>query len=241
MKILTFNIRNGLANDGINSWEHRRGLTARTIREASADIIGLQEVYDFQLSYLLAELPDYQCYSVGREDGESQGEQSSILWRKDAFHRVQAGTFWLSETPDIPNSMSWGNRITRICSWVEFQEGFRFYNTHWDHESKNARIRSAELTLQVLPESRWILAGDFNAEPDSPELHILANTKTVDFVTRDNPIGTFHNFNGGNDGDLIDHIFVSKGITFGSAEVFTTRDGNLYGSDHYPVVLKVTL
>lgn len=241
MTILTFNIRNGLANDGVNSWVHRRELTADAIKATSADIIGLQEVYDFQLRYLLAKLPNYRCYSVGREDGASQGEQCSILWRTDALHRVKAGTFWLSDTPEIPNSKSWGNRITRICSWVEFKEGFRFYNTHWDHESQNARIRSAELTLQVLPESRWIFAGDFNAEPDSPELHILANTKTVDFATCNNPIGTFHNFNGGINGDRIDHILVSKGITPGHTEVITNFQGSIYPSDHYPLVIKVTL
>ncbi len=241
MTILTFNIRNGLANDGINSWEHRRELITKTIRVADADIIGLQEVYDFQLSYLLSELPEYQCYSVGREDGESQGEQCSILWRTDVFQRVRAGTFWLSETPDIPNSMSWGNRITRICSWVEFKNGFRFYNTHWDHESQVARVRSAELILQVLPTTPWILAGDFNAEPDSPEIHILADANSIEFVTRENPVGTFHNFIGGNDGDRIDHIFVSKGITPGLAEVIRTKQGNLYPSDHYPVLLEATL
>ena len=241
MTILTFNIRNGLAKDGINSWENRKNLTAKTIQEAQADIIGLQEVYDFQLEYLLIQLPEYQCYSIGREDGASAGEHCSILWRKDSFHQTLGGTFWLSETPDIPNSSTWGNRITRICSWVEFDEGFRIYNTHWDHESQQSRVNSAELTLQVLPSTPWILLGDFNAEPDSVELQFLAKAPNIDFVTRDNLIGTFHNFQGGTDGDRIDHVFVSKGIKTGPVKVITTEEGNLFPSDHYPIVLEVTL
>ena len=239
MMILTFNIRNGLAADGEHSWERRKRLTSQTIRDTNADIIGLQEVYVFQLVYLLEQLSEYQSYSVGREDGVSAGEQCSILWRRDSFGRAKAGTFWLSDTLDVPNSTSWGNRITRICSWVEFVEGFRFYNTHWDHESQPARQQSAELIRQVLPGRPWILVGDFNAEPGSSEMDIMAGAGH--FVTEENPIGTFHDFRGGTDGDRIDHIFVSSGLSCGAPTILVDSDGGLYPSDHYPVLCEVSL
>jgi endonuclease/exonuclease/phosphatase family metal-dependent hydrolase len=240
-RVMTFNIRNGLADDGANSWEFRRELTAQVIRESNADIIGLQEVYEFQLSYLLSELPDYQCYSVGREDGTSQGEHCSILWRKGLFHRVQAGTFWLSDTPEVPNSMSWGNRITRICSWVEFAEGFQFYNTHWDHESSESRVRSAGLISGVLPSTPWILVGDFNANPSSPELLSLANSNGTKFVTIANGIGTFHDFHGGIDGDCIDHIWTSQDVAVAEFKVSIERTDGQFSSDHYSVVCDLTI
>ncbi len=238
---MTFNIRNGLADDGMNSWEHRRHLTAKVIRESNADIIGLQEVYEFQLEYLKSELPEYAFYSVGREDGDTLGEQCSILWRADIFHLFDMGTFWLSDTPDIPNSMSWGNRITRTCSWVEFADGFRFYNTHWDHESANARRESAVLLLSMLPSTPWVLVGDFNAEPDSSELSALAPCEAAWFCPKGSRIGTFHNFNGGDDGELIDHLFVSRELKAMIIHVDQTVEGDIYPSDHYPVIFEVDL
>ena len=237
---MTFNIRNGLAHDGENSWEKRKRLTAQVVGDSNSDIICLQEVYDFQLGYLLSELPDYQCYSVGREDGIDKGEHCSILWRKNTFQRTNAGTFWLSDTPDVPNSVSWGNRISRICSWVEFSEGFRYYNTHWDHESQPARQKSAELILATLPKNNWLLFGDFNAEPDWPELQLLESAPNVKFVTRDNRVGTFHNFHGGRDGDRIDHLFTTTNISATLLEVITSHQGELYPSDHYPVLFDVS-
>ena len=239
MTILTFNIRNGLAADGEHSWEHRKHLTSQTILDTNAAVIGLQEVYEFQLTYLLEQLSEYQSYSVGREDGISAGEQCSILWRKDKLSRVRAGTFWLSDTPDVPKSNTWGNRITRICSWVEFEQGFRFYNTHMDHESQSARQRGAELIGNVLPTSPWILVGDFNAEPGSPEMDIMA--KAGHFVTEDNPIGTFHDYRGGTDGDRIDHIFHSPGLSASAPKVLMDSESGLYPSDHYPVRCEVTI
>jgi endonuclease/exonuclease/phosphatase family metal-dependent hydrolase len=240
-KVMSFNIRNGLADDGGNSWNYRRHLMAKVIRESNAYIIGLQEVYEFQIEYLKRELPEYSYYSVGREDGLSQGEQCSILWRNDLFQCSKAGTFWLSDTPDVPNSMTWGNRITRICSWVEFANEFRFYNTHWDHESQNARTKSAELIVQALPQIPWLLVGDFNAEPDSPDLAPLVVANGCEFVSKSNSVGTFHDFRGGDDGACIDHMFVGGGVKAKMVKVVQTSENGIYPSDHYPIIFEVEL
>ncbi len=242
MRVMSFNIRNGLADDGVNSWLHRRHLVAKVIRESNADIIGLQEVFEFQLDYLKSELSEYAFYSIGREDGDTEGEQCSILWRADVFHLIDMGTFWLSDTPDIPNSMTWGNQITRICSWLGIYEGFYFYNTHWDHESAEARRKSAEMIAsQHLSSVPWIVIGDFNAEPNSVELGPLVEMEGCEFVSKDNSIGTFHDFIGGPDGKCIDHMFVGGGIKAKFVEVVRTSENGIYPSDHYPVIFEVDL
>jgi len=238
---MTFNIRNGLAEDGPNSWPNRRHLAAKVIRNSGADIIGLQEAFDFQFSFLLAELPGYEHYSIGRDDGHSEGEHCSILWKRDTLHQVKAGTFWLSDTPDTPGSTTWGNHITRICSWVEFEEGFTFFNTHWDHETAPARLNSAELMLDVLPATPWILLGDFNAEPEWPELQALSQSEKVHLVTGVNQVGTFHSFEGGTKGDRIDHIFTSPGLSYRDVKVDTISEGGIFPSDHYPVSCTVSM
>ncbi len=241
-RVMTFNIRNGLADDGANSWEFRRHLTAQVIRDSNAEIIGLQEVFEFQLEYLKSELPEYSFYSVGRDDGNTQGEQCTILWRADIFHLIDMGTFWLSDTPDVPNSMTWGNQITRICSWLGIYEGFYFYNTHWDHASPAARLKSAEMIASLhLNSGPWILIGDFNAEPKSPDLTPLIQIEGCEFVSKDNLTGTFHDFRGGDDGAPIDHMFVGGGIKAKLVEVVRTSQNGIYPSDHYPVIFEVDL
>lgn len=235
---MTFNIRNGLADDGPNSWDDRCHLTAEVIRKHSPDVIGLQEVFDFQLDYLLGELPSYEHYSVGRDDGLSGGEHCTILWNPDRLHPKGQGTFWLSATPETPGSRHWENRITRICSWVEFEE-LTFFNTHLDHESAMARSKGSQLIHSRLPETPWILLGDFNALPTWNDIYALNVNPNISFVTRDNKIGTFHGFAGGNDGDLIDHIFTSKNWRVSELTIDLFHDQSIYPSDHYPVIAKL--
>ncbi|HLO97354.1 MAG TPA: endonuclease/exonuclease/phosphatase family protein [Fimbriimonas sp.] len=239
LRVMTFNIRNGRANDGENSWPNRRHLTAQVIKKNDPDIIGLQEVYDFQLQYLLSQLPEYEFYSIGRDDGERDGEQCTILWKPDRLHLADSETFWLSDNPSEPGSATWGNRTTRICSMVTFKEGFTFLNTHLDHESSAARAKGIALILEKLPANPWIMVGDLNAEPDSEDLKSLTQSEVIRFHTASQPLGTFHNFTGKSDGEKIDHIFSSPEWSARAIQVDRTKDEGLYPSDHYPVTCQL--
>ncbi len=53
--------------------------------------------------------------------------------------------------------MSWGNRITRICTWArlvdrETGDTIRFYTLHLDHESQPSRVASAALVARHIGE-----------------------------------------------------------------------------------------
>ena len=49
LRVASFNVRNGLALDGWNSWLPFRWLAAKTVvRHLDADLLGLQEAYAFQ-------------------------------------------------------------------------------------------------------------------------------------------------------------------------------------------------
>ena len=136
LKVLCFNIRNGHGKDGDNRWELRKGLVSEVIAANHADVVGVQEAYHFQLEFLLEELPAYRSVGVGR-DGGTRGEHCPILYRADRFELIDSGTFWLSDTPEVP-STHWGNRYRRICTWAHLSErktqrSFWAYNTHFDH------------------------------------------------------------------------------------------------------------
>ena len=119
---MSFNIRYGTAPDGENRWERRRESVVHVIREFDPAVVGLQEALRFQLNELRAALPGCEEIGVGRRDGREAGEYAAILYDRRRLEVVEQGTFWFSETPAVPGSTSWGNRITRICTWARFRE-----------------------------------------------------------------------------------------------------------------------
>ena len=52
VRVMSFNIRYGTARDGANAWPNRRELVFDVIRTFEPDILGLQEVLDFQVDEL---------------------------------------------------------------------------------------------------------------------------------------------------------------------------------------------
>ncbi|MFA7227616.1 MAG: endonuclease/exonuclease/phosphatase family protein [Melioribacteraceae bacterium] len=246
LKVMTFNIRYGTANDGENSWQFRKDKVVQTIRDFKPDILGLQEALQIQIDELLAQMPEYSYSGVGRDDGKSAGEHSCIFYLKERFDIDSTGTFWFSDTPEVAGSKSWGNNITRICSWVLLNDkmsGMKFYhfNLHFDHESQASREKSAELVLRrinqkILP---LILTGDFNCgEENAAMQNILAGGLTDTYRAVNKKLsdeGTFNSFKGETTGDRIDFILVTKDFLVRESQIVRTSFEGKFPSDHFPV------
>ncbi len=261
LNVMSFNIRNGRANDGENSWKHRKDFAADVIRDAKLDVVGLQEAFRFQLDDLRKQLPEFKEVGEGR-DGGTKGEYSAILYRGSRFIALNSGTFWLSDTPEV-KSRHWGNRYLRICTWVRLKEKetdqcFYVYNTHFDHQSQNARLKSAELIAQRIQNRQhkepFLLTGDFNADEDNPVvLYLKANSTAlpkspitlIDTFRKLHPnesaVGTGGGFAGRVDGKKIDYIFVQPNAAVISAKIIRTERDGRYPSDHSPVSAAVRL
>ena len=177
VRLMSFNIRYGSANDGPNRWPNRRELVFDVLRNHRPDCVGLQEALDYQIKAICDAVEGYGLIGVGRDDGKSKGEFSAILYRKDRFEVSESGTFWLSDTPEKPASITWGNACTRICTWarlVEKQSGRAFYmfNTHFDHVSQPSREKSAVLIVERIAARKhdepFVLTGDFNVGEENP-------------------------------------------------------------------------
>src|SRR4029078_2751345 len=140
------------ANGVENVCTTRLDMLFALLRSENPDLIGLQEALRFQIDEILAAVPGYAVSALVRDDGKPAGEMSAILFRTTRFHVAASGTFWFSDTPEVPGSTSWGNRITRISSWARFVDrdgpGFSHYNLHLDHESQPSREKSTTLLLQ---------------------------------------------------------------------------------------------
>lgn len=253
---MSFNIRYGTAKDGENAWPLRREFLIDVMREQAADVIGLQEALDFQIDEISAALPMFSVIGVGRDDGARKGEYTAILFRRDRFQVSDAGTFWFSDTPEVIASRSWGNRITRICTWTRLVDrdgkGFWLYNVHLDHESQPSRERSAALLRTRIDERRLpaepvIAMGDFNAGEQNPALAPMkAGGAFVDTFRVKHPdekvVGTANSFDPARtQGEKIDYIFVPAGTDVMRADIIRTARNGRVPSDHFPVIARVRL
>lgn len=232
LRLATFNIRNGDAEDGPNSWPHRKDVVVQMLREIDADIFGLQEVMDYQLRFIVGALPEYQSVGVGRIDGASEGEFAPILFREDRLTAAESGWFWLSETPDVPGSVSWNTACERICTWARFGD-LIVANTHLDHLSEEARLEGVRLILRRVSADTVVVMGDFNAFPADEPIQEMARHGFLDSGSSLQG-STFHDW-GAMEWGRIDYIF-GKGLRMSPAQIVIKKIGGRDASDHYPVV-----
>lgn len=254
VKILTFNIRYGTANDGEDAWPHRQEMVSDLIRDESPDFCGLQEALRFQIDFIRKAVPEYAECGAGREDGKTKGEYSAILYRESRWRLDRGDTVWLSDTPTEPGSASWGNSIPRIVTWGRFIEkktGQEIYvfNTHFDHRSQPSREKSAEFTAALIAREAGnapvVLTGDFNAGEQNPAIIRIKQQDgedaigLVDTFRVAHPdakeVGTFNGFKGRTDGEKIDFVFANPKVIVKSAEILRAHQDSRYPSDHFPV------
>jgi endonuclease/exonuclease/phosphatase family metal-dependent hydrolase len=262
LNVMTFNIRYGTANDGPNHWTNRREFLMDVIRKEDADVIGLQEALDAQIREIVTAMPAYAVVGVGRDDGRTRGEYAAILFRRDRLHVSDSGTFWFSDTPSVVASRSWGNTITRICTWARFVDrdgrAFWHFNVHLDHISQPSRERSTVLLAQRIAERRTpdepvIVTGDFNVGEDNLAIATLLGPREAgapplmldSYRVRfpdEKVVGTFSGFVMDTiNGPKIDYVLVPHGTEVLAAEINrVSRDGR-YPSDHFPVTARVRL
>ena len=201
LNVMSFNIRRGTARDGRNHWVFRRNRVQEILHHYRPDVLGLQEALDFQISAIRTMLPGYEMVGVGNMGG-SEGLHNAIFYDAARFILSEEGTFWLSDTPDIPGSKGWGNIIRRTCTWArliekESRQAFYFYNTHLDHISLRSRKKSVVLLTQRIQARSYpdpfVLTGDFNAREKSAPIQYLKGkihlgTKITGRVLNPNPL-----------------------------------------------------
>lgn len=251
IKVFTFNLRTEASGDGINNFPNRRGRILDTVKAYAPDIIGFQEAKDSMRAWLRDELDGYAVVGCGR-GADYRGESVVVAYRKDSFEALWSESFWLSLTPSVPGSaygldQSGCPRITTaVClKHRDAPEPFIFCNTHLDHKGATARLLGAAQLMQYLSgkHSHFILTGDLNALPDSPEIKLFTSSKDFPAVDVTAGLGgTFHGFNTRAVKSKIDYIFTD--LPCDPAESFIIPDegiDGIYISDHHPVCAVVEL
>ena len=245
LKVMSYNIRLGSANDGTNSWALRYPATAEMIEDQMPDIFGVQEALASQIRFIEDNFVDYKSVGVGREDGKKDGEHMSIFWNKKTVSLLKWGTFWLSETPEKP-SMGWDAACKRTATWALMKckkTGKKFYyvNTHLDHKGTEAQKNGLKLIVDriddINPEGYpMILTGDFNITPDNPNL-VELDSKMQSVRKVAEKTDNHDTFNGWGKGKgVIDYIYASGFSAYPEYQTVTKRYADRkFVSDHYPI------
>lgn len=208
LRVGTYNIRlSGGADAGTpNEWGLRKDDLVALVKKQKLDVFGMQEVCPDQAQYLRAKLPEFGFVGEHRNADRVSGEASPVVYRKDRFDVEKSGTFWLSETPDVPGVKGWGAACPRVCSYAVLRDRrtgrrFCFANTHTDHVSAEAREKGMLLVIERMKDfgrgCPIVFTGDHNcretAAPAKAVSKILANAM---LVTETPPKGPWRTFTG---------------------------------------------
>jgi endonuclease/exonuclease/phosphatase family metal-dependent hydrolase len=254
LTVMTYNLRFASANPP-NAWPQRRPLMRELIQSLAPDVMGTQEGVYSQLKDLAADLPEFDWIGLGREGG-SRGEFMAVFFRKARLEVLAFDHFWLSDTPEVMNSATWGNHFRRMVTWVKFRDrltGGEFYlfNTHFDHQVQTAREKSAELVRKRVAALNTklpvVLVGDFNAAAESNKAYeILTAEKFFSDAWLAAPertgagVGTFNDFKAAvTNGARIDWILTRGDVAVERAGMSTFSRNGQFPSDHFPVVAKM--
>lgn len=256
LKIVTYNIRLDLANDGENAWSNRKDYFCSQLAFYEPDVFGVQEALPHQVTDIASALPKYNYIGIGR-DGIGKGESSNIFYKKDRFDLIKENTFWLSETPDVM-SKGWDAALNRICTYALLKDKkskhfFWVFNTHLDHIGELAKTNSIQLILlkiKILNTKNYpvFFMGDFNSEPSEERIVNLKKEMLDSYdVSVEKPFGPTGTFNAFKHYEAvtkrIDYIFLSKNSKLQVTKFAILSDSKdlKYPSDHLPVYAEFEL
>jgi endonuclease/exonuclease/phosphatase family metal-dependent hydrolase len=255
---MSFNLR--FASDTPpNSWPQRRPVMRNLLRRERPDLIGTQEGLYEQLRDIQRDLPSYYD-SIGQgRDGGSHGEAMQIYYDSRRLDPLEYDHYWLSDTPDVVGSKTWGGCCPRMVTWIRFLDRHtnrQFYalNTHFEAFDAQARTNSADLVVQRMgqefdPALPVLATGDFNEPARTGQTvydRLVTNGPFLDTweeaEQRSALYATFHGYRPLTpNGDRIDWILTTPQFATRSARINTYEERGQFPSDHLPVQAVVRL
>ncbi|WP_020579080.1 endonuclease/exonuclease/phosphatase family protein [Actinopolymorpha alba] len=251
LHVMTFNLRYASTSTP-NSWQQRRPVMRELLRAERPALIGTQEGLYQQLRDIQADLPPYyDSIGLGRQGG-SRDEAMQIFFDTRRLDPLEYDHYWLSDTPNVIGSQTWGGCCPRMVTWIRFLDkrtGAEFYavNTHFEAFSADARAKSAALVLSRLPnfdpDLPVVMTGDFNEAAATGQTvydRLVTNGPLLDTWTEAQTRGplyaTFHGYQPlVPNGPRIDWILTSSQVQTRAAIVNTFNQDGQFPSDHLPV------
>jgi len=145
MRVMSVNLRYDNPEDGKYKWANRFPAMKSIWNQIDADLVGIQEGLPHQVNGLNQAFSVYKYVGKGR-DKHGKGEHVGIFFNKNKFTLLEEGHFWLSDTPNIPGSQSYGSAAPRMATWILLkyeEQKLLVLNTHLDHKSEKARKKGS--------------------------------------------------------------------------------------------------
>lgn len=223
VRVMTFNIQEGFSNENLWSLEE----TARTIEAHDPDIVVLQEI---TRGWLVMSSSDEVHWLADRlkMDFAYGGNSHDGLWGNAILSRLP-----IVSTDAVVYSTTDNLRRGAVAVEVQTENGnLVIIDTHLDNPEEAVEVRLAQIAELI---EFWngatpaIVAGDYNADPGSPEWQAMIDAGFIDS-------GGDTTETTSEDERRIDYIFVTPDL---KVESYTVPD--IWTSDHRPVVVDITL
>ena len=250
IKIMSFNLK-------VKNEATRADNVIATIKKNDPDLLGVQEASATWVSLLESGLSEeYARFGLGR-NANTTGETTSIFYKKDKFTLIDAGTKWMSDTPDVSGSKYDDSTYIRIFTYVLLErksDGERFMHINVHPEDGAAAVKKEVRGKQLTVLADWInqnvtipfiVSGDMNSRPEFAEFVKFQqdiNTENSSAVAYSSK--TADTYSSGSSSMVLDYILLSNGdFDIYTYEVDTTKFGGDIGnpSDHCPIIAVIDL
>ncbi|WP_383612694.1 hypothetical protein [Streptomyces sp. NPDC057696] len=150
LHVMTFNLRYA-SDSSPHSWADRRPVIRALLREERPHVLGTQEGLCHQPQYIHADLGEHYAWIGTSRAGGSRDEFAALFYHTRRLQPIAYDHFWLSDTPELIGSTTWGNLVVRMARWMRFVDlsdggkEFCVVDTHLDHHVQVARVKSVEL------------------------------------------------------------------------------------------------
>lgn len=230
LRVVTFNIAHGRGRGGVV--DLRR--TADTLASLDADVVCLQEVdrhfsersaWADQAAVLADTLGMTAVYGVALRRTATEPGRPAREYGNAILTRLPVRGHRVLRLPGRPRSEPRGMVV------AELSDSLSVACLHLQHNSAPARAAQLAVALDVLPpDGRLVLAGDFNATPDAPELRAVRERFADSWAICGRGRGA--SFPSRFPLRRLDYVFVSARLTAQRAAVVPTT-----ASDHRPLVV----
>lgn len=263
INLMSFNLRFNTPKDGPNQWYTRKDIVSHQILFHKADLIGTQESMYGMVLDIQERLEDGYKWFAADNTAKSDtldSEWNAVFYNSNRFDLIKSGSFWLSENPDQFNVIGWDAQQGRVVVWGYFKDNytgkdFYYFNTHFDHRGKVARVNSATLLLEKIKEmcqgKPVLVTGDLNTHPNTDPIKTLTGGTSyyklfdaIDITQNPHygPVNTFNDFGKGNHPGKIDYIFVNNKVeVYQHSTLSETWEDGKFSSDHFPIIASLRI
>jgi endonuclease/exonuclease/phosphatase family metal-dependent hydrolase len=228
IRVMSYNIHSAFNVAGRQDLE----AIATVIEDSGADIIGLQEV---SRTRLMDGGPDMPVWLAGRLDMEVVfAGTDEPIWGNAILSRYPILDSGYEILPQEDTLIGRGFLWVRVD--VGEEEPLLVVDTHLHHVVEDGYVRLSQIPeiLDFLEyEDRFILMGDLNAGPESPEIGLIYKTKLVD-TWLEMGEGQGYTVDSNDPYKRIDYLFLSPDLRTLEIEIIQTT-----ASDHMPVMGRI--